>query len=159
MFTLILSYDDGQLSETLKQCRVSSSAVRALPDQKRWATDVPKYEYIFDKHDERNATTIFLTTPETHAERTLRKKKVKHDAVPYEPPKFDSDKRELFEHDAWVEIVRYIRIEGMFSYVCTDEATKIKTVGSKRHLATQLLKAPRYIFMSATPMMNRGTVS
>lgn len=155
-FNLIISYDDGALDKTLADYAVSSSAVKAWPDAELW----PKqYSYMLDKYDARNARTIFLTTPETNVERSLKHKEIKHPAVSFDPPKYDKDGKERLKVKAWVETQYYSLFRKCFSLVVVDEATKIKTVGSKRHEAIMCLQAPRWIFMTATPMINQGTVS
>jgi hypothetical protein len=156
IFDLIISYDDGTMESYLAQHVVSSSAVRAYPSPKLWPK---KYAHMLNKFDPRNARTIFLTTPETNAERSLIKEEVKHPAVSFDPPQFDKHDVEIYKHIAWTETKYRSRFENVFSYVLIDEATKIKTPGSIRHTAIQLLKAKRWAFITATAMINQGTVS
>ncbi|KAF2002153.1 hypothetical protein P154DRAFT_618890 [Amniculicola lignicola CBS 123094] len=74
---------------------------------------------------------------ETHSERTLIEEKI-------ELP------------GGLVQKTYKSRLERCFSVVCVDEATKIKTVGSKRQMSISLLKPRRCVFVTATPMINQG---
>jgi hypothetical protein len=156
VFNLVISYDDGAMEPYLADHVVSSSAVRAWPDSKLWPK---KHHYLFDQYDPRNSRTIILTTPETNVERSLEKEEIMHPAKPHEPPQFDDKGAEIFKAKRWTEIRYYSRMEKALAAVLVDEATKIKTPGSKRQMAVKLLKARRWCFATATAMMNQGTVS
>jgi hypothetical protein len=156
VFTLIISYDDGGMEPYLAEHVVSSTAVRSWPNKKLWPK---KYQYMFDKHDPRNARTIVLTTPETNVERSLVKEEIVHPAKSFDPPEFDKGGKEIFERDERIEFRYHSRFAGVYAAVFIDESTKVKTPGSKRHMAVKLLKARRWIFMTATAMVNQGTVS
>jgi hypothetical protein len=70
---------------------------------------------MLNKFDPRNARTIFLTTPETNAERSLIKEEVKHPAVSFDPPQFDKHDVEIYKHIAWTETKYRSRFENVFS--------------------------------------------
>ncbi|CAA9966438.1 Helicase C-terminal [Pyrenophora teres f. maculata] len=153
-FDLLISYDDGAMEPYLADHVVSSSAVRSWPDRRLWPS---KYAYMFDKYDARNASLIFLTTPETNAERSLEKEYIHHPPIAFQPPKYKRDGSEIFRDKKWTEVRYRSRFKKMFSVVFVDEASKIKTPGSVRHLGIQELKARRWVFMTATAMLNQGT--
>ncbi|KAI4648529.1 uncharacterized protein J4E79_010151 [Alternaria viburni] len=155
LFELVISYDDGQMEAALAEHVVSSSAVRTWKeDTTLWPENLA---YMLDPFDERNSRTIVLTTPETNAERSLVKTEIEHPPVSYTKPKFDSDGNEIYFQKARIEKRYHSRWEKTFSVVIVDEATKIKSPASMRHIAIQRLKANRWVFVTATPMINKGT--
>jgi hypothetical protein len=156
IFDLLISYDDGAIEPYLAEHVVSSSTVRAWPSKKLWPK---KYAYMIDPSDARNARLIFLTTPETNAERSLVKTEIVHPAVSLKPPRFKRNGDEIFECKQWTEIKYSSSLGNVFSVGLVDEATKIKSTNSIRHIAGQKLLAQRWIFMTATAMLNTGTVS
>lgn len=156
VFTLVISYDDGAMEPFLAEHVVSSSAVRSWPKKRLWPK---KYHYMFDEFDPRNARTIVLTTPETNVERSLVAEEIVHPAKSFDPPQFDEDRNEIYETKQWVETKYHSRFADVYAAVFIAESTKVKTPGSKRHMAVKLLNARRWIFMTATAMMNQGTVS
>lgn len=154
-FELIISYSDTSMDTFLADHVVSASAVREWPDPKLWPK---RFRYIFNPKDARNGRTIFLTTPETHVSRSLKTKEIFHPAIPYTPPVYDIDNNEVMKDPERTEHIYESGMVGAFSIVCTDEASKLKNLGTKRHTATSLLKAPKCILLTATPMLNTGTV-
>jgi hypothetical protein len=158
IFTLVISYDDGHMEQFLADHMVSASDVRNWPDAGMWPS---KYGYMLDKYDIRNGQTIFLTTPETHAERSVKEEEILHGAKPFDPPQFVAigrKKKEVYEADEWTETKQLFPWERVFSLVVVDEATKTKTVGKVRHQAIRALRAKRWIVVTATPMMNQVTI-
>lgn len=154
-FTLIIGYDDGQLPPFIQDHVVSTSAIRAWPKPDLWPA---KLRYIFDRTDAKNCRTIYLTSYETHVTRSLWQEEKTHPAIPYSPPLFDDKRKEAFKSEEWVEVIDHSHLKDVFSIAISDEATKVKTPGGRRHVATRLLCASRLIFATATPMHNTGTV-
>lgn len=139
----------------MKDHVVSASAVREYPNRKLWPR---KYHYVFDQCDARNASTIYLTSYETHVSRSLWQEIKHHAAKSYDPPKFNGKGTEMFRMEAWDEVIYHSYLKDVFGLVINDEASKLKTAGTMRHLATKMLNADRQIHITATPMINTGTV-
>jgi hypothetical protein len=112
---------------------------------------------MLDKYNVRNATTIVLTTPETHAERSLVKTIIEHPPISFKPPRYDCDGHETYRVKARSEIRYHSRWANYFSMVFVDEASKIKSPASLRHIGIQRLLSHRWVFITATPMVNKGT--
>jgi hypothetical protein len=140
---LLISYDDGAMEPFLADHVVSSSAVRAWPDSKLWPKE---YAFIFNMLDERNSRLIVLSTPETNAERTLVKEKIVHPAISFDLPKFKKNGDEILKLKVSIEIKYHSKWKGVYSVATVEEATKIKSTNSIRHLGVQRLEARRWIF-------------
>lgn len=133
---LIISYDDGAMEPLLAEHVVTATAVRSWPNKKIWPK---KCHYILNRQVAHNARSIFLTAPETHAERSLIKEEIPHAAVSFDPPRFDDDNVEIYQRKAYTEIKYRSRFEGCCSVLLVDEGMKIKTVGTGRHTAADAL--------------------
>jgi hypothetical protein len=130
---LVISYDDTGMPARLKKYFLSGTAVRQYPKKRRW----PKsYEYLLDPYDERTGCTIFLTTYETHGNRTLTYQN-------------KDDDHELFRSN----------FAGAFDLVAGDESQKIKDEETRRWKSTYALKGTFHVLITATAMLNKSTVS
>jgi hypothetical protein len=112
---------------------------------------------MLDKYNVRNATTIVLTTPETNAGRSLVKTIIEHPPISFKPPRYDRDGHETYRVRARSETRYHSRWANYFSMVFVDEASKIKSPASLRHIGIQRLLSRRWVFITATPMINKGT--
>jgi hypothetical protein len=132
-FNLVISYDETGMPARLQKYFLTGTAVRQYPNSRRW----PKaYEYLLDPYDPKTGTTIFLTTYETHGNRTLT----------YE----NKDKEnERFRSN----------FEGAFDIVAADESQKMKDDETRRWKCVFALKGILHVLVTATAMLNRSTVS
>ena len=160
-FDLIISYDDGALPLRFRKHVVSSTAVKAYPAKKHWPKE---YQYVMDAKNPRTATTIWLTTYETHVERTLRTEYV---PVPQEDndeaqdgagSNEKGDSEELDQESG--KVAKHVNnMVGAFDVVAGDEGRKWKTLYTKRWWSAFTLEAQCFIFMSTTPTINTQYVS
>lgn len=94
-------------------------------------------QYISDSKDARNRCTIFLTTPEAHVSRSLRIGETLHPAIPYTPAEYVINSNEVIKTLERTEYSYKSGMVGAFSIVCTDEASKLKNLGTKRPTTTK----------------------
>ena len=132
-FNLVISYDETGMPARLQKYFLTGTAVRQYPKSRRW----PKaYEYLLDPYDPKTGTTIFLTTYETHGNRTLT-----YDNKDKEDETFRTN------------------FEGAFDIVAADESQKMKDDDTRRWKCVFALKGILHVLVTATAMLNRSTVS
>jgi hypothetical protein len=140
---LVISYDDTGLSGAKYQSHfISASALKHWPDSTKWPA---QYRYIFDPKDPKIASTILLTSNETHVSRSLKYKWVNYG--------IDDNGEQINVKTA------YSVLKGVIGRAAVDEGHKLKDEESRRWQAFGGMYAPVNWIVGATPMSNVSSVS
>jgi hypothetical protein len=156
-FGLLLSYPDVHTPEFLVSNVITSTAVKEYPSKTHWPKE---YHYVFDAQDPRTGTTIFVTSYESHAARTLKKTTKITPRVSYNPKVYD----DVTGLEKWVIPPRKTEtissnFRRVFDVIMCDEAHKLKNPQSDRWRAIFEMDGTYHLMATATPCINTESVS
>lgn len=155
-FELVISYDETSLPSVYKSQIVFSSAVKQLP---KMSLLPERFHHLLNPEDIRNKYTIWLTSIDTHGGRYVKIKKTTVPAKSYSPPQYDSDGEEKLVEPKKEQEEYITRMEGQFQMTLVDEGHTCKTPQTRNWAGIWLAKARYNWIITATPMINRATVS
>ncbi|KAK3629058.1 hypothetical protein LTR56_018294 [Elasticomyces elasticus] len=160
IFNLAISYDKDALETRYKDRVISSSTMKALPEDREGLTSSGKdgfdFSYLFDDTRPENHKTIVLTSHDTHGERFCTLEVEHIPAVYYDPVRLDEDgnpkvkfKAKQFEYYA-------TGMRDAFLTATIDEVHMIKNPDTRNFAGVFLMHAKYHILISATPMQNNA---
>lgn len=158
-FFLVISYGIKEdFYSSLDKQRVSSTDMRSLKQAgaEQCSKEFPGHlAFIWDKKNDNAASTILLSSYESHAGRTTFKTVKKTPGQLWDPTRCDAQGKELYRIAPTESTIFETFLRDRFRVVLCDEAQKIKNASTRNARAVSLLRAEHVLLGTATPISNR----
>jgi SNF2 family DNA or RNA helicase len=155
-FTPVVSYEDHDFKEEMALSSISHSAMKEYPSLETLSSDL---RYIWDTADKRAATTIIVTSYETHKNRTGRKRLDQIPGKHFTPSRRRENGSVIWKKKPRVVTCWETSHDGAYSLLIADEAQKVKNYSTGIWSVLYAHNFPKTLLATATPIFNSAKVT